>query len=407
MSTATALRGIGRQLDDPASLGRAVDELLAALAEPPALLGLGEPTHGIEAFPLLRNELLGHLVERGYRSIVLETDVFAASVVDDYVGGATGDIDTVLATGFSHGFGAVPGNRELVEWLREHNAGRAPRDRVRFHGFDAPTETYYAPGPRHALTSASDHLPAALRPGSVRDLDALLGDDADWTNQAAVFDPAASIGASDRARALRVVADDLASALRRAAPALRPADPTGYALAVAHARTALGLLRYHAAMASPAPDRIATLLSVRAEMMAENLLAIVAEEQRRGPTLVFAHNVHLQRGQSHMAVGQNDVSWGSAGALVGLTLGERYAFLATDANPHSVPGTLQGVLAEATTRRALFPTPALRAALPPSTGTGEPIVPGHLPLNPAELDCADAVIFIADTDTDGRRHQYW
>lgn len=400
MSTAASLRGIGRQLDDPAGLGRAIDELLAARTEPPALLALGEPVHGIEAFPLLRNELLGHLVERGYRSIVLETDIFAASVVDDYVGGGPAEIDTVLATGFSHGFGTVPGNRELVEWLRTHNAGRTPRDRVRFHGFDAPLETYSAPSPRHALSSANDYLPAALRPASARDLDALLGDDADWTNQAAVFDPAASIGDSDRVRALRVVADDLASALRRAAPGLHLADPTGYTHAVAHARTAQGLLRYQAAMANSAPDRVAILFSLRTEMMAENLLAIVAKEQRRGPVLVFAHNVHLQRAHA-----ESDPSWGSAGALVELTLGERYAFLATDASLHNDPGTLQGMLAEATTRRALFPAQPLRAALPPSIGTGEPIVRGHLPLNPAELAGADAVIFIADTD--GKQHQYW
>ncbi|MCI2422021.1 erythromycin esterase family protein [Saccharopolyspora sp. K220] len=409
MSTAASLRGIGRQLDDPASLGRVLDELLAARTEPPILLALGEPTHGVEAFPLLRNELLGHLVERGYRSIVLETDIFAASAVDDYVDGATAELDNVLATGFSHRFGAVPGNRELVEWIRTHNADRAPQDRVRFYGFDAPLEFSSAPSPRRALSSANDYLPAALRPDSVRDLDALLGEDADWTNEAAMFNPAASIGDSDRARALRIVADDLASTLRRAAPDLHPADPTGYAHALAHARTAQGLLRYHAAMASPTPDRIATLLSLRAEMMAENLLAIVAQEQQRGPSLVFAHNVHLQRAESHMPVGgvvpADEVSWGSAGALVGLTLGERYMFLATDANPDSDPGTLQGVLAEATTRRALFPTQALRAALPPSIGTGKPIVRGHLPLNPAELNGADAVIFI--TDTDGKQHQYW
>ncbi|MEV2218602.1 erythromycin esterase family protein [Nocardia vinacea] len=402
MSIAASLRGIGHQLDDPAGLGHALDELIAARTEPPTLLALGEPTHGIEAFPLLRNEILGHLVERGYRSIVLETDVFAASVIDDYVAGATAEIDTVLETGFSHGFGAVPGNRELVEWLRALNVGRAPQDRVRFYGFDAPTEYSGAPSPRRALSSINDYLPAALRPESVRDLETLLGEDTDWTNPAAMFDPAASIGDSDRARALRIVADDLASTLRRAAPDLRRADPTGYALAAAHARTAQGLLRYHAAMAGPAPDRIAILLSLRTEMMAENLLAIVAQEQRRGPTLVFAHNAHLQRAQS---VDDGAPSWGSAGALVALTLGERYVFLATDANPDSDPGTLQGMLAEATTHRALFPIPALRAALPPSIGPGEPIVPGHIPLTPAELDGADAVIFIADTD--GKRHQYW
>ncbi len=410
MSTAASVRGIGCQLDDPASLGRAVDELLAGRTEPPIMLALGEPTHGIEAFPLLRNELLPHLVECGFRSIALETDFFAASIVDDYVFGTTDvdtdiDIDTVLATGFSHGFGAVPGNRGLVEWLRMYNADHSPAERIRFYGFDAPLEIFGAPSPRRALSSANDFLPAALRPASAHDLDGLVGEDADWSNQAAMFDPAASIGDSDRARALRIVADDLVSALRRAAPALRPADPTGYDRAVACARTAQGLLRYHAAMASPAPDRIATLLGLRTEMMADNLLAIVAREQQRGPCLVFAHNVHLQRGLSEIPFGEKDVNWCSAGSLVGLTLGERYVFLATDANPDSDRDTLQGVLAEATGRRALFAAPALRAALTPSVGAGKPIVPGHIPLKPADLDGADAVIFVADTD--GKRHQYW
>ncbi|RKT54251.1 erythromycin esterase family protein [Saccharothrix australiensis] len=412
MSTATALRGIGRPLDDAASLGRALDELLTARPEPPTLLALGEPTHGVEAFPLLRNEVLRHLVERGYRSIALETDFFAAAVVDDYVRGGTGDLDAVLATGFSHGFGNLPSNRDLVEWLRAHNADRAPEDRVHFHGFDAPLEISGAPSPRRALAAAVDHLPAALRPESARDLDALLGDDADWTDPRVMYDPSTSIGGSDRARALRLVADDLVSALRRAAPELRTADPAGHADALAHARTAQGLLRYHAALASSAPDRVSTMLGLRDEMQADNLLAIVDREQGRGPGLVFAHNAHLQRTRSHMALshapmGEGRASWWSAGALVGLALGERYLFLASDANPRPAPGTLQGALAEATTRRSLFPTRELRAALPPSVGADEPFLPGHLPLHPTASgpEGADAVIFIADTD--GTRHRYW
>ncbi|RZQ65956.1 erythromycin esterase family protein [Amycolatopsis suaedae] len=390
----SALDGIGRQAGEPESLHRALDELLATR---PALLALGEPAHGIEAFLTLRNEILAHLVERGYRSITLETDVLAASAVDDYVGGGAADIGTVLATGFSHGFGALPGNRALVEWLREYNAGRAPADRVRFHGFDAPGEFSGVPSPREALHHVLGYLPAAARPGSAGDVDSLLGDEAAWREEAAMFDPSASIGGSGRVRALRVVADDLASVLSRAESVLRPADPAAYDRAVTHLRTARGLLRYHAAMAGRGPDRVATLMSLRAETMAANLRAIVAGEQGRGPGLVFAHNGILQRAPIDPPGGE-DMTWPSAGGLVGHTLGERYAFVATDTG--GVPGTFQGALAEATTGgRALFPARELLAALPPSAGAGEPIMRGHLPLTPGELRGAAAVIFVTGAVT--------
>lgn len=394
----------GRPMDDPAQVGDVLDELLVG-RERPALLALGEPTHGIAAFPSLRNEILAALVERGFRSIALETDLFAATAVDDDVTGRGGDLDEVLATGFSHGFGNLTGNRELVRWLRAFNAEREPADRVRFHGFDAPLETAAAPSPRRFLLAVHDALPATQRPVSAAELDTMLGDDADWTNPAAIDEPGASIGGSARVRDLRLAADDLASALRRAAPGLDPADPDRDDDAAAHARTALGLLRYHAAMARPAPDRIGTLLSLRAEMMADNLLAIADRERRRGPTLVFAHNAHLNREPSEMSFGATRSTWWSAGAMVARTLGPRYAVVLADANPAGEPATLQGMLAAATTRRALFPTAALRAALPPTIEPGKPILPGHIPLRPDDLAGADALIFVADTD--GRRQQYW
>src|SRR6476619_2065983 len=113
----------GRPFDDATGMSSVFDEFLAGRAQSPTMLALGEPTHGIAAFPLLRNEILRHLAGRGYRSIALETDFFAAATVEDYVAGGSGDLDELLATGFSHGFGNVPGNRELVQWLRAHNAG--------------------------------------------------------------------------------------------------------------------------------------------------------------------------------------------------------------------------------------------------------------------------------------------
>lgn len=394
----------GQPLDDPDQVGEVLDELLTG-RERPAVLALGEPTHGIAAFPSLRNEILAALVERGFRSIALETDLFAATAVDDNIAGRWGDLDEVLATGFSHGFGNLPGNRELVQWLRAFNTGREPADRVRFHGFDAPLETAAAPSPRRFLLAVQHALPAELRPVSDADLATLLGDDADWTNPAAMHEPSASIGGSARVRDLRVVADDLAGALRRASAGLPGTDGGRDDDAAAHARTALGLLRYHAAMARPAPDRIATLLSLRAEMMADNLLAIVDSERDRGPTLVFAHNAHLQRAPSEMSFEDENPTWWSAGAIVARTLGPRYAVILTDGHPAADPATLQGILATATTRRTLFPAATLRAALPPQIGPAAPMLPGHIPVRAEDLAGADALIFVADTD--GRRHQYW
>ncbi|MBM7415500.1 MULTISPECIES: erythromycin esterase family protein [Nocardiaceae] len=383
------LHSVARELGD--DLGPVVDAFLAE--RPAVLLGLGEPTHGIAAFTSLRNEMLVHLVARGFRSVALETDIVAASIVDEYVAGGTADLDEVLATGFSHGFGAVPGNRELLEWLRDHNAAQAPADQVRFHGFDAPVEYSGAPSPGTFLRFVVEALPpdVGLPPGT-GELDQLLGDDADWTAPDAMYDAAASIGGTDRARILGSIADGLAAAL----------PPDAQWEVSAHARIAQGLLRYHAAMASSAPDRIGQLLGVRAEMMADNLRDIVARERRHGPTLVFAHNSHLHRGDSALP---GEARWAAAGALLARDLGDEYVVIATDANPSAPAGTLQAMVAEATVRRALYPSDALRSALPGSVTAGPPIVPGHLPLSPADLSGTDAVVFIADTD--GHRHRYW
>jgi erythromycin esterase-like protein len=261
------------------------------------------------------------------------------------------------------------------------------------------------PNPRPALTGVRNFLPAAIRPESAEELDELLGRDEEWENLAAVYDPGVSIGDSERVRRLRIVADDLASALRRAAPGLRAADPKGYARAETNARAAKGLLRFHAAMARKAPDRVEMLMSLRTEVMADNLLAIAAEEERRGPTLVFAHNAHLTRGQSTLAFGAHEATWASAGAIAALSLGDGYVFVASDGSPAAKAGTLQGAMSSATDRRTLFPAAELRAALPADIGTDEPVVRGHIPLKAADLDDADAVVFIADTD--GKQHQYW
>ncbi|WP_067813148.1 erythromycin esterase family protein [Actinomadura kijaniata] len=394
--------------DDPARLGAAADRFLAALDRRPVLLGLGEPTHGVEAFPRLRNELLAHLVERhGFRSLAIESDCLAGAVVNDHVTTGAGDLDEVLATGFSHNFGASPANRELVVWLREHNAGRDPGERVRFYGFDAPMEMVAAQSPRASLLAARSYLAAHLGedrvPHDAGTLAGLLGDDADWSEPEAIMNPARSVGNTPRARELRLAADDLVALFEAQAPGLRHADSdAGFERAYTSARTARGLLRYHAAMASAAPDRVAVLGQLRDAMMADNLLAVARAEADRGPCLVFAHNAHLQRCSARLRFGEIDARWWSAGAIVASAVRDRYAFIAADfgdlegGGPPPQEDTLHAVLSEATADRALFPGKELAAALETHPGLRERVTddPRYVPFDPGRLDAADAVAFI-------------
>ncbi|KOX12451.1 erythromycin esterase family protein [Nocardiopsis sp. NRRL B-16309] len=372
--------------------GPAVGRLLDAWGRTPRLLGMGEPTHGVEKFLLLRNEVFAHLVEhRGFRSFALETDCLAAAAVDDHVTGRTDGLD--FDTALSHGWGALPGNRALVAWMREYNEGRGPGERVRFHGIDSPLEISGAASPRPALEAASrylrDHL-GRVPSGAFADID-----DAAWENPAAMMDPSASVGGSDEARALRVAADDMMGVFEAEAPGLRRADSDeGYERALLFARTGRGLLRYHAAMASEAPDRLARMLGLRDAMMADHLLAVA---RTGAPCLVSAHNTHLQRDRSTVRFGGTDQHWWSAGAVVASLIGDGYAVIGTDSDAVVSDGSsLQAALADATPDRALFPVERLAdlCGLPPAESADHRYVPL------SGLDGVDAVAFVTGVRLD-------
>ncbi|WP_017625225.1 erythromycin esterase family protein [Nocardiopsis chromatogenes] len=397
--------------------GEAVARYLDTLDSAPALLGLGEPTHGVEAFPLLRNRIIEHLVRyRGFRSVAIEIDGLAGRIVDAFITGGEGDVDEVMERGFSHEFGALPSNRALVAWLREYNADRAPADRVRFYGFDGPMEMMSAPSPRAALMGAHGYLVEHLGQARVRHtaerIDGLLGYDAVWAAEAAMMDAAQSVGDTDAARALRAIADDLLALMEAEAPTLREASSdAAYRDAHLLIRTSLGLLRYHSAMAWTAPmaERLAALGGLRDAMMAANLRAVASAEAERGPTLVFAHNAHLWKRRTAMDMGGMAVRWWCAGALIAPELKDRYVVIASDTAEaegtdaaEGDPGSLQGVLSQALAsggprarEGALFPADALRGA-----GTDGRVLqarsdlkdPRYIPID--GLDGMDAVAFI-------------
>ena len=368
------------------------------------ILAVGEPVHGEPGFPLARNALLDVLVEHGVRSVALETDAVAALRLAAIVGGS-GDEDGITA-GFSHGFGEIAANQELIRLLRARNAGRPPAEHVTIYGFDAPTEMADAPSPRPYLLHLHDYL-AAHRPGPDRaDLEALLGDDARWAG-AGVYDAEpARAGATPEAAALRIVVDDLLAGLLAHAPALVAATSLdAWWSAELHGRAARGLLRYHVAHArsgEPA-TRMAALSAVRAELMAENLLTVRARERGRGPTLVFAHNLHLRpRPSTTSMLDGVDVTWSGAGSIAATVLGGGYRFVAgaLGTSPalgvgRAPAGTREGLLAEATGERtAVVDGPALRAAGATGLPARADLPQIAFPLDTATLAAADAVLYV-------------
>ncbi|MFH8443480.1 erythromycin esterase family protein [Streptomyces sp. NPDC018026] len=395
---ADRIQDIARPLD-----AAAVMRLFPA---PPRLLALGEPTHGEDTLLDVRDDVFWQLVERhGYRTIAIESDCLMGLVVDDYVTRGTGTLDEVMAHGFSHGFGASAANRELVRRMRAYNEDRPADERARFAGFDGPLEITGAASPRQALTALHGYLSAAVDPALLpctrQTLDRLLGADDRWTEPEAMTDPARSVGRSAGAGELRTLAADLVSLLDEQTPHLLASGaPDDWDRARLHGRTATGLLSYHYWMADTAPARMTRMLGLRDRMMADNLLALAD----RGPTLVHAHNSHLQREKSSMRMWQGPMEWWSAGALVAARLGPEYAFVATalgtirhqgvDTPP---PDTVEGLL------YALGEDPCVLdpALLADALGDPRPaprMSPwfGYAPLDPGHLDSVDGLVFVGD-----------
>ncbi|MFB4275343.1 erythromycin esterase family protein [Nonomuraea sp. MTCD27] len=396
--------GAARDLDGEGV--SAVTAFVRSLPAPPRLLGLGEAMHGEEAYLELRNAIFREFVEHaGFRSFALESDCMAGLAVDAYVTEGSGTLDDVMERGFSHGAGEFKGNRELVRWMRAYNEDRPAADRLRFFGFDGPLEMTVAATPRQALTTLHGYLArhGVPLPCSPDTLDRLVGDDARWTDPAAAMDPSRSVGRSPDVAELRLLTDDLVALLTAHAPHLIPAtSPDEWWRASLCGRTAAGLLRYHAGMADTSADRVWRLMALRDAMMADNLLALAPY----GPTLVNAHNRHLQREKSTWQLADMALDWWSAGSIAGARLGDGYAFLASALGsvrhqglPTPHPDTVEGILSTLPGDRYLVDPRALAESLgdhQPSPRTDIAWNYGYFPLSPGHLTDIDGIVFVKD-----------
>ncbi len=384
-----AREAIPFSVDSPETFNAAVDKVIASLGDSVELLGFGEALHGGEDILILRNRLFQRLVEaHGYSAIAIESSFPRARVVNEYVAGrGPASYEAVQDTGFSHGFGRLDANRELVEWMRRYNADPSHRVKLQFYGFDSPTEMIGSDSPRQVLHFVLDYL-ASIDSASGQEhrerIDPLLGQDSDWENPAASMDPTKSIGLSPAATALRIETEDLITELRVRRPELvAKSDESRYLEAVQYATVARQLLNYHAALARKSSKRIVELLGIRDALMADNLAYMVSRERGRGKVLAFAHNSHLQRGKAQWQLGPDLLIWWPAGSHLNEMFGPRYAVIGSavgvsDANGIGQPeaGTLEARLTAApgparfipTHKGQGLPTSAI-AALPTRSGS--------------------------------------
>jgi erythromycin esterase-like protein len=396
-----AQEAISFALNAPESLNAAVDRVVVALPEAVELLALGEALHGGEELLVLRNRLFERLAQaHGYSAIAVESSFPRARLVNEYVAGrGPTSYDEVRDAGFSHGFGRLDANRELVEWMRACNADPARCVKLRFYGFDSPTEMTGTDSPRQLLCFVLDYLASS---GSSDDgerrrrIDAHLGQDAAWENPEAMMDPAKAIGLSPAAAALRIETEDLITELQRRRPELAAKAGEDYWEAVQYAAAARGLLNYHAALARPwgQQQRLVEGLGSRDVMMADNLAYMVARERGRGKVLAFAHNSHLKRGRAEWQLGPHALAWWPAGAHLHALLGRRYAVIGSGlgvSEPNGIgrpeAGTLEARLTAAPGPARFIPTfqghglPGTDlAALPPRSGSTRNL--SYFPLTP-------------------------
>jgi erythromycin esterase len=363
-------------VEQPRTFNAAVDKVIASLGDSMELLGFGEALHGGKDILILRNRLFQRLVEaHGYSAIAIESSFPRAHVVNEYVAGrGQASYEAMQDTGFSHGFGRLDANRELVEWMRRHNADPSHRVKLQFYGFDSPTEMIGTDSPSHVLHFVLDYLASIDRASGQEHrsrIDSLLGQDSDWENPAAMMDPTKSVGLSPEATALRIETEDLISALRAHRPEfVAKSNQNRYVEAMQYASVARQLLNYHAALARESGERLIGLLGIRDALMAENLAYMLSRERGRGKVLAFAHNSHLQRGKAQWQLGTDLQTWWPVGSHLNEMFGPRYAVIGSAVGESLANGIGQPETGTLENRLTAVPGPA--RFIPTNLGQGLP-----------------------------------
>lgn len=245
----------------------------------PAIIAIGEATHGGEPMLFARNQLIHQLAENGRISwVALETGYAESLQLDRYVRGGPGTASDVAARGFTWGFGNLAGNVALLEDLRAINAGKPVGKQIGIVGIDLSLG-----GP---WGSAPMMPPIECALNGVRD--AALRENLHESFSKAVIPGLTQAQVSEEAQAtFRKLSEQLTSSIAPSAPeSIRHC-----ALIVAQSSAEFDALPTLSGDHGIPADAW-RCLSKRDEAMAANALTALAHAEGRS-ILLFAHTSHV------------------------------------------------------------------------------------------------------------------
>ncbi|MGW1076178.1 erythromycin esterase family protein [Streptomyces sp. NPDC002537] len=402
-----------------AAMGDPLDDLepLRGLVGGARVVALGENSHQIREFALLRHRILRFLVERlGFTVYAMEYGAAEGRAVDDWVQGGPGDIDDLLAPGNIKGLGQPVECRDTLRWLRGHNAG-APRP-VRFVGCDIPM----AGGSLAPVLEPVAAYLATVDPGALRFLDAALEISEPIAGGTVMVPAYARLGLDP------AVQDRLTTALARLLGRFTDlreiyterSGPMAYGTALSDVRAAVTTDRAQRAMAEAlagAPDSLD--FAARERCLADTLLEFLERSGSGTRVVLVGHNAHIQR-SANRADGPLGLT--TMGNLLSRALGTDYVPLALTGNggetvenvpdrdhplgmrwgraatPEALPDSVEALFAGVPGEPALVDTRALRGyarrrGLPEPVRTRLDTAFIEIPV----LEAFDGVICVPDT----------
>lgn len=275
-----------------------------------SVVALGESDHGW-AEPLeFRNRFFRYLVEeKGFTAVAIESGIVESQSAYRYVRGGGGNLSRVLAKGIGWDFHRYPQNRSLLNWLRDYNSNRSDAQKVNFYGFDvsgSPGDPWALRGVGTALRETLEYLACVDRRAAnafrfrVRSFVPNLHFDIRGPRDEADY---SRLSQTDRDSITAIIADlvDLLEQQERRYIAASSVEDYEWAhRAAISARQVDGWLRCVPTIWNGSVEQLKFLersAQLRDRAQADNLDWIVKREEKRGKTLVFAHNAHVSSAQ--------------------------------------------------------------------------------------------------------------